>query len=184
MEHSVDEKVEHICREYLTAMADMRDLTAKMETESRTEFKDPLATILYVNGTKMIAREILRLATDSFFSEIAVIKDSINEHDSPRFDPMATVDTYTVKEQSEELGLALIEPNRKRGLYSGPVVGLDHRAALIKICPTKSVELPFSELDQSLEKLQIGDTVHVAFDGGKLVVRVRVSERNVREGEK
>ncbi|HCE08226.1 MAG TPA: hypothetical protein DEQ40_06425 [Oxalobacteraceae bacterium] len=39
----------------------MRDLTAQMEMVSRAEFKNPLETILYANGTKVLGREILRL---------------------------------------------------------------------------------------------------------------------------
>lgn len=79
----------------------------------------------------------------------------------------------TVDLQAVELGLALVEPDRKRGQYVGPLVGMDHRAGLIKFARKGAVELPFKALAEGQRKPGLGDTVRLSFRAGKMEVIVK-----------
>lgn len=80
------------------------------------------------------------------------------------------VKAATVDVQAKELGLTLVEPDTNRGQYVGPVVGLDHRSALIKFARDKGVGLPFKDLAQEQARPGLGDTVRMKFKAGDLTV--------------
>lgn len=87
------------------------------------------------------------------------------------------VNAPTVQEQAGNLGLAMIEPDRQRGQYVGPMVGQDHRAGLIKFAREKGVELPFDALAVGQVRPKMGETVRMKFTKGDLAVSV--AERGV-----
>jgi len=87
----------------------------------------------------------------------------------------------TVDMQALDMGLEVVEPNRKRGLFRGPVVGIDHRAVLIKFCESKALVLPFGTLAAGQERPGIGDTVLMKFNEGALIVTVEESESTLRK---
>lgn len=89
------------------------------------------------------------------------------------------VNAVTVAQQAVDQGLTLIEPDSNRGLYVGPVVGMDHRAYLIKYSREKAVELPFKDLPKDIEKPNIGDSLRLKFKGGE--VTVAVAERTNKD---
>lgn len=90
------------------------------------------------------------------------------------------VDALTVEQQAQEQDLVLVQPNRERGQYVGPVVGLDHRAALVKFNKDSAVELPFAELAGEQARPVMGDRVRMGFKAG--VLAVGVEQRPGREG--
>lgn len=79
------------------------------------------------------------------------------------------VDAPTVDMQAKELGFTLVEPNRKQSTSVGPVMGMDHRAALIKVNRTSVIEVPFNLLN---EKPSLGAMVRVGFKDGVPTVNV------------
>jgi len=91
------------------------------------------------------------------------------------------VDALTIDAQAKELDLDLVKPDTARGLYVGPVVGMDHRSVLIKYARGKAVELPFTALAQGQEKPGMGDMVKMKYRDGGLVVGM--AERAGREGK-
>lgn len=86
----------------------------------------------------------------------------------------------SVKYQAEALDLVMVEPDRNRGQYIGPVAGLDHRAALIKFNRTTAIELPFAALADGQNRPVMGDMVRLGFRNGLLTVAV--ADRAGREG--
>ena len=82
------------------------------------------------------------------------------------------VHAMTVERQAEHLGLILKDPDRDRGQYFGPVVGLDHRAALVKYTRTQAVELPLVAVGEGQRRPEMGDSVRMAFKGGELKVSI------------
>lgn len=88
------------------------------------------------------------------------------------------VNAPTVAEQAEKLGLTVIEPNTERGQYFGPVVGKDHRAALVKSSREAAVDLPFSALPPGVERPEMGDMVRMRFTKGELAVSVQEKSRD------
>lgn len=90
------------------------------------------------------------------------------------------INAKTVDEQAADLGLAVDEVNTDRGLYVGTVVGLDHRAGLVKFNRSAAVVLPFAGLADGQERPVLGDMVRMKFAKGELAVSV--SERVGREG--
>jgi hypothetical protein len=90
------------------------------------------------------------------------------------------VDALTVEQQAQEQDLVLVQPNRDRGQYVGAVVGLDHRAALVKFNKDSAVELPFAELVGKQARPVMGDRVRMGFKAG--VLAVGVEQRPGREG--
>jgi hypothetical protein len=89
------------------------------------------------------------------------------------------VSAPTIEQQAQELGLLIREPNRERGQHFGTVMGLDHRAGLVKVTRTDALELPFSVLPADQKKLGLGDSVHIAYKAGQL--NVKVTERGSGE---
>lgn len=90
------------------------------------------------------------------------------------------VKAATIDIQAKELGLDLVTPNTDRGQYVGPVVGIDHRSALIKFARDKSIGLPFKDLGDEQARPVVGDTVRMKYKADKLVVSM--AERVHREG--
>jgi hypothetical protein len=78
----------------------------------------------------------------------------------------------TVAQQAEELGVAIVEPNRLRGQYAGQVLGLDYRAMLLKYSNTSAMELPFSAFAVEQEHPGFGDSVRIGFKDGVMSVVV------------
>lgn len=89
------------------------------------------------------------------------------------------VNAKTVARQAEELGLGIFEADRNRGQYVGPIVGLDHRAGLIKFNRKHVIELPFAALAEGQAKPEMGDMVRMGFSKGHL--QVNVAQRVSRE---
>lgn len=90
------------------------------------------------------------------------------------------VKSATIDVQAKELGIMLVEPNTDRGQYVGPVVGLDHRSALIKFARDQAVGLPFNYLNEDQARPNVGDTVRMKFKAGDLTVSM--AERPARDG--
>lgn len=90
-----------------------------------------------------------------------------------------SVNAPTIAQQAESLGLTVVEPDRQRGKYVGPVVGVDHCAALVKYARANSVEVPFAALKDGQPHLQLGDVARVEFNKGAMVVN-KVAERENR----
>lgn len=86
------------------------------------------------------------------------------------------VDAPTIDQQAEALGLLVVEPDRQRGKYVGPVVGVDYRAGLIKFARTSGVAVPFSGLAEGQAPLQLGDTARLEFNRGAMTVKVAERE--------
>lgn len=80
------------------------------------------------------------------------------------------IDAKTIADQAQEMGLAIQEPDRMRGKYFGPVVGVDHRACLVKFTRTEALELPFKALAAGQEPPKVGEAVSMAFKAGALSV--------------
>jgi hypothetical protein len=80
------------------------------------------------------------------------------------------VNAPTVDAQASALGLTMIAPDIERGQYYGPVVGIDHRAALVKSSRNGAIDLPYAELKKGQEKPAKGDMVELKFAGGTLTV--------------
>ncbi len=80
------------------------------------------------------------------------------------------VNAPTVDAQAAALGLTMITPDIERGQYYGPVVGGDHRAALVKSSRDKAVDLPYVKLADGQEKPGLGEMVKMKFTGGELTV--------------
>lgn len=85
------------------------------------------------------------------------------------------VNAKTVAMQAADLGLDIVEPDRQRGQYVGPMVGSDHRAALVKFNRKSVLELPFAELAEGQEKPNVGDRIRMGFKNGALTVSVAPS---------
>lgn len=102
---------------------------------------------------------------------IAQHAGDIGEHEFGRIlaEQGLDVKAPTIAQQAEDLGLTLITPDENRGQYVGPIVGLDHRAGLIKFAREKAVELPFSALG-SEHTPKMGDVVRMRFNEGQLAV--------------
>lgn len=83
------------------------------------------------------------------------------------------VNAATIGRQAEEMGLTMVEPDRRRGQYFGSMVGVDHRAALIKFCKDGAVELPFKDLAAGQRRPVVGDSVKMKFSNEALVVNVQ-----------
>ena len=92
------------------------------------------------------------------------------------------INAPTIEAQAEMIGLDLVEPDRERGKYAGPVVGVDHRAGLVKYSRTNGIEVPFSTLAKDQGRLQLGDRVRVDFNRGSAVVKV--AARDTHEVER
>lgn len=90
------------------------------------------------------------------------------------------INAKTVVEQAEDQGLDVVEVNRERGLYAGAVVGLDHRASLVKFNRSEVVVLAFADLADGQARPVLGDMVRMKFSKGELTVTS--AERSVREG--
>lgn len=88
-------------------------------------------------------------------------------------------DEVSVEQQAEQMGLVMVNPNRQRGQYVGPVVGMDHRSALIEFARGKAVELPLEELTVGQERPEFGRMVRMKFKNGALVVSM--AENGVRK---
>jgi len=81
------------------------------------------------------------------------------------------INALTVAQQAQDLGLSLKAPDQTRGQYFGVVVGLDHRAGLVKYNRTSAVELPFSSIGKGLAP-EIGQSYRLSFNNGELTVSV------------
>lgn len=89
------------------------------------------------------------------------------------------VDAPSIEVQAKGMGVEIVEPDRNRGVYVGPVVGVDHRAALVKYSRDKGVELAYEDLKPEQARPHIGDSVQMRYRNEKLSVNVteRGSER-------
>ncbi|HJV75092.1 MAG TPA: hypothetical protein VJ654_12780 [Noviherbaspirillum sp.] len=82
------------------------------------------------------------------------------------------VNAKTVAMQAADLGLDIVDPDRQRGQYVGSVVGMDHRAGLVKFNRKSAIELPFAALAEDQERPMVGDRVRMGFKNGALTVSV------------
>lgn len=82
------------------------------------------------------------------------------------------VHALTVERQAENHGLIIKDPDRERGQYFGPVVGLDHRAALLKFTRTQAIELPFTAVGDGQRRPELGESVRMTFKAGELKVSI------------
>ena len=89
------------------------------------------------------------------------------------------VNAPTVQELADRQGLAIVKPDTDRGQYVGSVVGVDHRACIVKYSRDKAIEVAFKELPQRVTKPQVGETMHVKFKAGAMTVGV--AERASRD---
>jgi len=87
----------------------------------------------------------------------------------------------SIEQQAIELELVMVNPDRRRGQYVGPVVGMDHRSALLKFARGLAVVLPLEDLPMG-QDIRNGDVVRMKFKQGALVVSVaeRQGERHSR----
>lgn len=85
-----------------------------------------------------------------------------------------------VEEQAKEQGFIVQEPNRQRGQYFGPVVAVDHRAALVKYARNNVIILSFMDLPKDQPRPSMKDSVRLAYKDGN--VSVAFSGREGREG--
>lgn len=85
-----------------------------------------------------------------------------------------------VEEQAKEQGFVVQEPNRQRGQYFGPVVAVDHRAALVKYARNNVIILSFIDLPKDQPRPSMKDSVRLAYKDGN--VSVAFSGREGREG--
>lgn len=85
-----------------------------------------------------------------------------------------------VEEQAKEQGFIVQEPNRQRGQYFGPVVAVDHRAALVKYARNNVIILSFIDLPKDQPRPSMKDSVRLAYKDGN--VSVAFSGREGREG--
>ncbi len=81
----------------------------------------------------------------------------------------------TIAQQASSLGLVIHEPNRDKGQYFGSVMGLDHRASLVRVARSEALELANKDLPAGQRRPALGDSVHMAFKGG--VLSASVTER-------
>lgn len=89
------------------------------------------------------------------------------------------INAPTVEEQAKLRNLEIIEPDRQRGQYIGPVVGTDHKSVIIKYARDRVVELPYSDLPANVNRPGNGDIVRMKFKDK--VLSVSMSERIGRE---
>lgn len=76
-------------------------------------------------------------------------------------------------------GWELQEPNREHGQYFGMVVALEHHVALVKITPTKIIELPFGAMAVTEEESpRLGDSIRMGFKNGVLTATVTQRSRH------
>ena len=87
----------------------------------------------------------------------------------------------TVEEVAQEKGLAVKEPNTERGQYYGPIIAVDHRAALVKYARDNVLVLAFSQLAPEQERPKLGDAVRMDFKNERLTVSVAKLERQGAE---
>lgn len=131
-------------------------------------------TIMMIGLT---AKEALwREAWDLDRKEILAEFDRINEI-------VGTNDTYGNGMAAVELkklyGWELQEPDRMRGQYFGQVVALEHHVALVKITPTKLIELPFGAMAVTEEESpRLGDSIRMEFKNGVLTAAVTRRSRH------
>jgi hypothetical protein len=81
------------------------------------------------------------------------------------------VDSLTIIETADELGLAVIQPVL-RGRYFGPVVAVDHQAVLVKVARNSALAVKFSGLPEGQEKPVLGQSVNLLIKNGAMTVSV------------
>lgn len=123
------------------------------------------------NSARMLSRAVSEGTIAQYAAEAGLhaITQTLAEHG-------LDVNALTIEQQAETLGLALVEPDRQRGRYVGPVVGADHRASLVKYARGNAIEVPLAELAKGQTRLQLGDTARVEFNKGDMVVKVAERE--------
>lgn len=89
------------------------------------------------------------------------------------------INAPTVQDLASDQDLQIIQPNLLRGQYFGPVVALDHRAALVKFTRSEVIELPFEALAPGQERPNVGDSVRVGFKAGEMTIAF--AQRTERE---
>lgn len=129
------------------------------------------------------------LSLEGVASVVSVIKDgsignhaeNIGRHHYSRLLAENGLDAHapTIFEQAEQLGLTVVEADKSRGIYSGPVVGEDHRASLVKFSRDRAVELPISAFDDGGVRPDIGDAVLMKYAAG--VLSVATAEKSGHE---
>lgn len=82
------------------------------------------------------------------------------------------VSAPTIDMQAETLGLVVAQPTGHRDKYVGTVVGVDHRAALVKYARGLAVEVPFAALGERQERLGLGDMARIDIRKGVMSVHV------------
>lgn len=77
------------------------------------------------------------------------------------------VNQPTVEEQAAKLGMKVVEPDLEKGQYIGPVIGVDHRAAIVRYAKDKVVVLPFKDVPKD-QSVRLDEMVSVKYRAGEL----------------
>lgn len=81
-------------------------------------------------------------------------------------------------QQAKELGLVIEAMNWTNGMYSGPVVGQDDQAWLIKIGTGRAGVLSFDEIEDGATVPQLWDNMLLTFTHGLVHVVVMPADKN------
>lgn len=94
---------------------------------------------------------------------------------NPDFPPS---NSNSLLQQAKKLGLVIEAMNWTSGMYSGPVVGQDDQAWLIKIEAGQAGVLSFSEIEEGAAVPQLGDNILLTFTHGIVHVVVMPADKN------
>lgn len=152
-------------------------INGKKVTDLNAWVPDSVQRMLYgsvsLASAKIVMQAITQGGIDSHAGDIGLHEIS-GLLSAQGLDPNAP----TVNTQINNLGLSVVKPNSDRGRYAGPVIALDHRAAMIKFSRNEVIELSLSALAKDNIKIKLNDKVRMEFDSGSL--NVRVDERLAR----
>lgn len=134
--------------------------------DTKEQLRNLIIMMIGLTAKEALWREIWDLDRKEILAEF----DRINEI-------VGTNDTYGNGMAAIELkklyGWELLEPDRERGQYFGMVVALEHHVALVKIMPTKIIELPFGAMAVTeVESPKLGDSIRMGFKNGVLTATV------------
>lgn len=130
--------------------------------DMRVKVENLTMMMIGLAAKEVLWREIWDLERKEILAEI----ESINEI-------VGTNDTYgngmAAIELAKRYGWEMMEPDRRRGKYTGLVVALEHHAAIVKVADRQMLELPFGALAVTEERSpKLGDSVYLAFKDGVL----------------
>lgn len=94
---------------------------------------------------------------------------------NPDFPPL---NSDSLLQQAKELGLVIETMNWTSGMYSGPVVGQDDQAWLIKIGTGQAGVLSFGEIEEGAMVPQLWDNILLTFTHGLAHVIVMPADKN------